>query len=246
MGDVTAFDILIINVYLLAIFTNLVKSKTIIQLYRFFKLLVVLLIVATIVVMIQEQVIWYEALLKGFPLIPLFIVTIQTEFFLILRKLGFKGRNLFSNTIEDTVKIELIKSIDFLSSRKIGALITFEKTNSLDEYISTAYPINATLNHELLSTIFFPNTPLHDGAVIVRLNNIICAGAYFPPTERLDIPRSMGSRHRAAIGISEVTDSLTIVVSEETGKISVALEGYLDYDISKEALLVYLEKHLQS
>jgi diadenylate cyclase len=78
------------------------------------------------------------------------------------------------------------------------------------------------------------------------MNTIICAGAYFPPTERLDVPKTLGSRHRAAIGISEITDSLTIVVSEETGKVSVAYDGYLDHDISKEALLKYLERHLQS
>lgn len=240
------FDVLLINVYLLAIFSNLIKTKTIIQLYRFFKLLIIMLIIVTVVTVIQDSVPLSEVLIKGLPLIPLFVITIQTEFFLVLKKLGFKGRNIFTNTIEDTVKIELIKSVDFLSSKKIGALITFEKTHSLEEYISTAYPINAQLNHELLSTIFFPSTPLHDGAVIVRMNHIICAGAYFPPTERLDIPKSMGSRHRAAIGISEVSDSLTIVVSEETGNISVAVDGYLDYDVSKESLLLYLEKHLQS
>lgn len=239
------FDILIINVYLLAIFTNLIKTKTIIQIYRLFKLLVVVLFVFVIIAIFQENVPWNEALLKGFPLILLFIVTIQTEGILILKKIGINGTNLFSNTIEDTVKIELVKCVDFLSIRKIGALITFEKTNSLDEYIATAYPINAQLNHELLSTIFYPGSPLHDGAVIVRMNTIICAGAYFPPTERLDIPKSLGSRHRAAIGISEVTDALTIVVSEETGKISVAIDSYLDYDITKESLLLYLEKHLQ-
>jgi len=246
MTEITQFDILIINVYLLAIFTNLVKTKTIIQLYRFFKLLVIGLIVFVIIEIFQENIPWNQVLIKGLPLVPLFIVTIQTEVLLVLKKLGFKGGHLFSNTIEDTVKIELIKSIDFMSSKKIGALITFEKTNSLDEYISTAYPINAQLNHELLSTIFFPSTPLHDGAVIVRLNNIVCAGAYFPPTERLDVPKTLGSRHRAAIGISEVSDALTIVVSEETGNVSVAIDGYLDYDISKESLLLYLEKHLQN
>ena len=171
---------------------------------------------------------------------------IQTETLIVLKKMGLSGNGFFSNSLEDTIKIELIKSIDYLSSKKIGALITFEKTASLDEFVATAYPINATLNNELLSTIFFPNTPLHDGAVIVRSNNIICAGAYFPPTERLDIPKQLGSRHRAAIGISEVTDSLTVVVSEQTGNISVAVEGYLDLDISKESLLLYLEKHLQN
>lgn len=242
----TEFDILIINVYLLAIFTNLIKSKTIIQLYRTFKLLVVILFAFVIVIAIRDQVGIQDILLKGLPLILLIIVTVQTEFLLLLRKLGFTGSAFFNNSLEDIIKIEVIKSIDYLSVNRIGALITFEKTNSLDEFIATAYPINAQLNRELLSTIFFPNTPLHDGAVIVRSNHIVCAGAYFPPTERLDIPKQLGSRHRAAIGISEITDSLTIIVSEQTGRISIAVNGYLDLDISKEQLLIYLEKHLQT
>jgi diadenylate cyclase len=246
MGQISNFDILIINVYLLTIFTTLSKSKTIIQVYRFLKILIIVFIGAIIYYIFKESVPWYQVLLKGIPLIPLFIVTVQTEVLLIMKALGFKGYHFFTNTIEDTVKIELIKSIDYLSSHKIGALITFEKSISLDEYIATANTIDAPLTHELLSTIFYPNTPLHDGAVIVRMNKIVCAGAYFPSTERLDIPKTLGTRHRAAIGISEVSDSLTIVVSEETGKISVSINGYLDYDISKESLLLYLEKHLQS
>ncbi len=170
---------------------------------------------------------------------------IQTEVLLILKKIGLRKNLLFVNTLEDTIKIELIKSIDYLTGNQIGALVCFEKNTSLDEYINNAYAIDAPLNSELLSTIFFPNTPLHDGAVIIRKNQIICAGAYFPSTERLDIPKQLGSRHRAAIGISEVSDSLTIVVSEQTGNLSVAIDGYLDLDISKESLLLYLEKHLQ-
>ena len=241
------FDVLIINVYLLAIFTNLVKTKTTIHLYRFFKLLVSALFVLVIVqLFVDNTLVLWISIIKLSPLLPLLIVMIQTEVLTVLKKLGWSGGGFFSNSLEDTIKIELIKSIDYLSGKKIGALITFEKTASLDEFVATAYPINATLNTELLSTIFFPNTPLHDGAVIVRSNNIVCAGAYFPPTERLDIPKQLGSRHRAAIGISEITDSLTIVVSEETGNISVAVEGYLDLDISKESLLLYLEKHLQN
>lgn len=241
------FDVLIVNVYLLAIFTNLIKTKTTIHLYRFFKLLVVALFVVVIIeLVIDDSLVLWISILKLVPLVLLLVVTIQTEVLLILKKLGFTSGGFFSNSLEDTIKIELIKSIDFLSGKKIGALITFEKTASLDEYIATAYPIGATLNSELISTIFFPNTPLHDGAVIIRTNKIVCAGAYYPPTERLDIPKQLGSRHRAAIGISEVTDSLTIVVSEETGNISVAIDGYLDLDISKESLLLYLEKHLQN
>lgn len=241
------FDVLIVNVYLLAIFTNLIKTKTTIYLYRFFKLLVFTLFVFVVIQLVMDSslVLWIS-ILKIIPLFPLVVVVIQTEVLTFLKRIGLTTGGFFSNTLEDTIKIELIKSIDYLSGKKIGALITFEKTASLDDFVATSYPINANLNSELLTTIFFPNTPLHDGAVIVRSNDIVCAGAYFPPTERLDIPKQLGSRHRAAIGISEVTDSLTIVVSEETGNISVAVEGYLDLDISKESLLLYLEKHFQT
>ncbi len=240
------FDILVFNIYLLAIFTILVKTKTSTQIYRLFKLLNVALFVYLIVVFVQDDRPLFDILIKGVPLLLLIGIIVQTEVILILNKLGIKRNSLFSNTLEDNVKIELIKSIDHLSGKKIGALITFEKNTLLDEYIVNAFKIGAPLNSELLSSIFYPNTPLHDGAVIIRRNRIVCAGAYYPPTERLDIPKQLGSRHRAAIGISEISDSLTIIVSEESGNISVSVDGYLDLDISKESLLLYLEKHLQN
>ena len=244
--NMSNFDILVYNIYLLAIFTILVKTKTITQIYRLFKLLNVALFIYLIVVIVQDNVPLIDILIKGIPLILLIGIIVQTEVLLILAKLGLKRNSLFSNTLEDNIKIELIKSIDHLSGKKIGALITFEKNTSMDEYISNAFKIEAPLNSELLSSIFYPNTPLHDGAVIIRRNKIVCAGAYYPPTERLDIPKQLGSRHRAAIGISEISDSLTIIVREESGNISVSVDGYLDLDISKESLLLYLEKHLQN
>jgi diadenylate cyclase len=240
------FDILVINVYLLAIFTILIKTKTITQIYRLFKLLDIALFIYLIIVIFKDDVALIDVLIKGIPLLLLIGSIVQSEVLLILKKLGLKRNSLFSNTLEDNIKIELIKSIDHLSGKKIGALITFEKNTSMDEYVSKAFKVNAPLNSELLSSIFYPNTPLHDGAVIIRKNTIVCAGAYYPPTERLDIPKQLGSRHRAAIGISEVSDSLTIIVSEETGNISISVDGYLDLDISKESLLLYLEKHLQT
>ena len=241
------FDFIIVNIYLLAIFTILIKTKTIIPIYRFFKLLNVTLFVYAVVILFSEGLFTeIEALFKIVPTIFLIGIVVQTEVLILLKRLGVRKNSLFVNTLEDHIKIELIKSIDYLSGNKIGALISFEKNTSLSDFISNSYNIDAPLNSELLSTIFFPNTPLHDGAVIIRRNEIICAGAYFPPTERLDIPKQLGSRHRAAIGISEVSDSLTIVVSEQTGNISIAIDGYLDLDISKESLLLYLEKHLQN
>lgn len=239
------FDFIIVNIYLLAIFTILIKSKTVLPIYRFFKLLNVALFAYAVVLFFQETGEILPPLFKLIPTVFLIGIVVQTEVLIVLKKLGIRKNSLFVNTLEDNIKIELIKSIDYLSGNKIGALISFEKNTSLEEFSTNAYNIAAPLNSELLSTIFVPNTPLHDGAVIIRRNEIICAGAYFPPTERLDIPKQLGSRHRAAIGISEVSDSLTIVVSEQTGNISVAVDGYLDLDISKESLLLYLEKHLQ-
>ena len=121
-----------------------------------------------------------------------------------------------------------------------------EKNSSLEEFIDSAFEINAPLGNELLSTIFYPKTPLHDGGVIIRKNKILCAGAFYPSSDKVDIPKSLGSRHRAAIGISEISDSLTIVISEQTGNVSIAYNGYLDTDINKQALLRYLERHLQN
>lgn len=239
------FDILLINLYLLSIFTLLIKLKTTMLFYRFFKLLNILLFGLVIYFFISDGVFTIETFARLIPAAFVLIILVQTEALLLMKNLGFKKNALFVQTLEDNIKIELIKSVDYLTGNNIGALISFEKTTSLDEFIIKAYAINAPLNSELLSTIFYPNTPLHDGAVIIKGNEIICAGAYYPSTERLDIPKQLGSRHRAAIGISEVSDALTVVVSEQTGALSVAVDGYLDLDISKESLLLYLEKHLQ-
>ncbi|MCF7926235.1 MAG: diadenylate cyclase [Candidatus Izimaplasma sp.] len=241
----TKFDILIINIYLISIFANIVKTKTHVYIYRTLKLFVVVLFGYAFYAIFQLSLPYTEVLLKGFPLLILFIITIQTEVSLVLKKLGFNKTALFKNTVEDKIKIELIKSLDYLSNKKIGALITFEKNTTLQDFIDPAFEIGAKLNSDLLSTIFVPGTPLHDGGVIVRGDEIVCAGAYYTPTERIDIPKQLGSRHRAAIGISESTDSLTVVVSEQTGRISVAVDGYLDLDVSKESLLLYMDQHFQ-
>ncbi|NLF48723.1 MAG: TIGR00159 family protein, partial [Acholeplasmataceae bacterium] len=140
---------------------------------------------------------------------------------------------------------KLLETVDFLSNRKIGALITVERNINLSAFISKAMMINAPVSSELLASIFIPTTPLHDGAVIIRNNSILCAKAYYPSTERTDLPLHFGTRHRAAIGISEQSDAFTIVVSEETGHISVTINRQIDYNISKESLNLYFEKYLK-
>ena len=121
---------------------------------------------------------------------------------------------------------EIVDSVTKLSETQTGALITFERGQSLIDYINTGTKINADIKSELFNTIFWEGTPLHDGAVIIKDDRVVCAAAFFPPTQK-DLSPIYGARHRAAIGISEITDSLTVVVSEETGNISIAHKGQL-------------------
>lgn len=243
------FDLMLVHVYLLAIFSVVVKNRVSIHLYRLLKLLVLFLTATTVYLFFAEAMPdnnVFMPLVRLLSLFALFLVFINQEIRALLKMIGAKTGLLISNAIEDVVKEEVLYAIDYLSRHKIGAILTFERTDSLDDYIKNAFAIEAAFSSELISTIFMPNTPLHDGAVIVKENTIKCAGAYFPPSESPKLPKYLGSRHRAAIGISEQTDSLTIVVSEETGQISVTVDGYLDQDISQDSLVLYLEKYLQN
>ncbi|WP_349401892.1 diadenylate cyclase [Candidatus Phytoplasma solani] len=150
-----------------------------------------------------------------------------------------KRRNIFMGG--DFTQKEIVTTVMELSSRKIGALITIEKNNILEQYAQKAILINGDVSKELLLNIFTPNTPLHDGAVIIRGDKILCASTYYTLSsadENFD--KKTGSRHRAALGISETTDSMTIVVSEETGNISIALEGMMIKINEKTKLQEYL------
>lgn len=138
----------------------------------------------------------------------------------------------------------LLKSVYYLSPRKIGALISIEQTQTLQEYISTGIPLDADISNQLLINIFTPNTPLHDGAVIIRNYKIATACSYLPLTDSMSISKEFGTRHRAAIGLSEVSDALTIVVSEETGGISVTFRGQFLHDLSKEEFEKILRQQL--
>ncbi|HEP3544621.1 TPA: diadenylate cyclase CdaA, partial [Streptococcus pyogenes] len=140
----------------------------------------------------------------------------------------------------------LIKSVAYMGPRKIGALIAIEQTQTLQEYIATGIPLNADISSQLLINIFIPNTPLHDGAVIVGQNKIVAACAYLPLSESKAISKEFGTRHRAAIGLSENSDALTIIVSEETGAISVTRKGQFLHDLSTDEFETVLRTYLMS
>lgn len=139
---------------------------------------------------------------------------------------------------------ELDKAIQYMSKRRIGALITIQQSTGLEDYIETGIPLDADISGELLINIFIPNTPLHDGAVIISGNRIAVASAYLPLSDNTMIPKKLGTRHRAAVGISEVTDAITIVVSEETGGVTITRNSQFMLDLTREEYLKYLTAQL--
>jgi diadenylate cyclase len=177
-------------------------------------------------------------------------VVFQPELRRALAQIGqgdlFGGERLFTKkSLNPPSLIEQIaQSCKYLSRAKIGALIILERNTGLNEFIETATRIDAVVSAELLSAIFFPNSPLHDGAVIIQNERIAAAGAVLPLSEgtRHGVRSRFGTRHRAAIGLTETTDAVAIVVSEETGTISVADGGQLRRHIAEEQLREVLEQ----
>ncbi|WP_203364654.1 diadenylate cyclase CdaA [Bacillus sp. REN10] len=186
-----------------------------------------------------------QALTWGFLAV---IIIFQPEVRRALEQLG-RGR-LFSRTIsqedEDQLKMidALVKSIGYMAKRRIGALISIERETGMNDYIETGIAMNSTISSELLINIFIPNTPLHDGAVIIQKTQIAAAGCYLPLSENPFISKELGTRHRAALGVSEVTDSITIIVSEETGSVSIAKNGDLYRELSAEDFKQMLQHEL--
>lgn len=155
-----------------------------------------------------------------------------------------KNENVFTSIEEKQQVVDiLVNSASYLSKRRIGALIAVERQDNLNSLIDKAIFMKSILSEELLTSLFFVGTATHDGAVIIRKNRIMCAGAYLPTTDKYEIPKSLGTRHRAAIGLSERYDAITIVISEETGNISITADGVIEVGISVDQLREMLERY---
>ena len=177
------------------------------------------------------------------------IVIFQPEIRDLLEQLGrneLLGRHkILSIDERERLVYEIVNACDYMSKEKIGALITIERDSSLANYIDKAKKIYADLTSDLLVAIFYEGNPLHDGGVIIQGNRITCAGAVYPTSSSAKINRNLGTRHRAALGLSEQTDAINVVVSEETGKLSVCIKGEMLYDISLDDLRMLLIDELK-
>ena len=177
------------------------------------------------------------------------IIVFQPEIRAVLEQLGrsqLLGRHKIL-TVDERERLiyEIIQSMDYLRKSRIGALIVIERDVSLSDYIDKAKKIYGDLTSELLIALFFPNNPMHDGGVIIQGNRISCAGAVFPTSDNGRLNKRLGTRHRAALGIAEETDCIALVVSEETGRLSVAVKGELFYNLSLDDVRMMLVDELR-
>ncbi|MFD2210338.1 diadenylate cyclase CdaA [Virgibacillus halophilus] len=250
-GDFSILNLLRIGVdiglvwYVLYKLIMLIRGTKAIQLLK--GILIVLAVRMVSILFELQTVQWLtkQALEWGFLVI---IILFQPELRRALEQLG-RGNLFTRSSITQEEKLDkriqsIIQSCNYMAKRRIGALITIERETGIGEYVETGIPINGQLTHQLLTNIFTPNTPLHDGAVIIKEEEIVAAACYLPLSESPFISKELGTRHRAAMGISEVTDALTIVVSEETGGVSATKNGELHRDINEEQLREILHENL--
>lgn len=229
-------DILIVAFILYKLYMGVKDTRAL----ALFKGIIILLVITLLSKVLQLYVIyWLLQKLMTMMLIALPVV-FQPELRRALEHLG-RGRlfkkNSFLNTEETEVLLaHLANTAGALSQNKIGALMVIERDTGLGDYADTGIKIDGLVSSEFLINVFIPNTPLHDGATIIRGNRVVAAGCLLPLTDDRTLNKELGTRHRAAIGMTEQTDSVVIVVSEETGIISLAREGRLTRYLDKETL----------
>lgn len=240
------YSLIIITTYLYAIFILGIEVKTSYKRLGILKLILFILVGFGLYYLLLDTSHFLLIKILTFTPIPLLLaMAFREEINTVFIALGLVKRQDKTFVVDNDLADELLQAVEYLSKRRIGALITIERKVDLSKIINKALMVNADVSKELLTSIFIPNAPLHDGAVIIRGNKVLCAKAYYPASERTDLPMHFGTRHRAALGISEHSDAFTIIVSEETGNVSITVNKAIEYNISKETLSLYFEKFLK-
>ena len=245
IGVIDIIEILIISV----LFYHLLLWIKTTRAWNLFKGLIIILLFVLVAALFQmDTILWLAEKLFNVGLVAL-VVIFQPELRNALENIGGKTflGDFFNTGKGETEKFsdktidELVRACFAMGRVKTGALIVMEDEINLGEYIRTGIDVDAILTSQLLINIFEKNTPLHDGAVIVRGNRVVSATCYLPLSDSLSLSKDLGTRHRAAVGVSEVSDSLTIIVSEETGAVSTAYKGQIAHDIDADHLRAQLK-----
>lgn len=239
-------DVLLVWLILYYILKNLRKNVKMVLLFKGILVIIVLKVfsdllnLTTIGYLLNYVIMWGPLAL---------IIIFQPEIRNVLEQLGrsqLLGRHKVL-TVDEREKLvyEIAQAADYLRKNRIGALIVLERDNSLNDYIAKSKKLYADISSELLISIFFPNNPLHDGGVIIQGDKITSAGAVFPTSDNVRISKRLGTRHRAALGISEEMDCISLIVSEETGRLSIAIGGELFYNLSIDEVKLKLLDELR-
>lgn len=239
-------DVLLVWLVLYYMLKSLRKNVKMVLLFKGILFIVILKIISDVSNLVTIGYLLDYVIMWG----PLAIIIIfQPEIRTVLEQLGrsqLLGRHKVL-TVDEREKIvyEIMQAVEYLKRARIGALIVIERDNSLVEYIEKSKKIYADISSELLISLFFPNNPMHDGGVIIQGDKITSAGAVFPTSDNLKISKRLGTRHRAALGISEETDCIALIVSEETGRISIAIGGELNYNLTLDEFKLMLLDELR-
>lgn len=238
-------DVLLVWLVLYYVLKSLSKNVKMVLLFKGIIFILILKILSD----------WFNLVTIGFLLdyviewgILAIIIIFQPEIRNVLEQLGrsqLLGRHKVLTVDErERIVYEIVSAMDSLRKTRTGALIVIERDNSLNDYIQKAKKIYADISSDLLMSIFFQNNPLHDGGVIIQGDKITCARAVFPTSENSKVIKRLGTRHRAALGIAEITDCISLIVSEETGRLSMAIGGELHYNLTPDEIRVMLLEEL--
>ena len=251
VGTITSFiknfvDVLLVWAILYYILKNLRKNVKMVLLFKGILIILLLKIVSDILGLVTIGFL-LDYIIEWAPIA--LIIIFQPEIRNVLEQLGrsqLLGRHKVL-TVDEREKMvyEIVSALDYLRKSRIGALIVLERDNSLNDYIEKSKKLYADISSDLLISIFFPNNPLHDGGVIIQGDKITSAGAVFPTSDNLKISKRLGTRHRAALGISEEMDCISVVASEETGRLSIAIGGELYYNLTLDDVKLRLLEELR-
>ncbi len=248
LGDIISkiIDISVVWVMFYFILKNLKNNVKLVLIFKGVAIIIVIKIFSSLlnlntIGMLLEYIISWGPLAL--------IIIFQPEIRAILESIGrsqLLGRHKVLTVDErEKVVFEITTAVEYLKRNRIGALIVIEKNVSLQEYIEPATKIYSDITAPLLEAIFFPNNPLHDGGVIIQGDRLTCAGAVFKTSMNPNVSKKLGTRHRAALGVAEESDAIALIVSEETGRISIAVDGQINYNLTLEEFKLMLLDELK-